>query len=296
LISSNLTFANHMNPLHKIIKQHTTAGYYERYPSLFEYHFGVTAENTLTTYEFIKAIKFLSKHSNGYDIVLRPHPVEDINIWKSYLDKIPKVHVIREDSISAWVNNAFAVIHNGCTTAFEATISQKPLITYVPYIQKYGNELPNKLGNRVKTAEQLLSEVENIFYNFKSNKKNENKGILPKIVSEKIFIDENELAAEKIVKIWESLDNKKLSQNTNWIKFESFLKFKKFRENAVKFLKNFSLTNFEKQKEINKFMTLNKDDVLKRISKLQNILGINMKLECKLLSDKTILIKKPQKV
>ena len=85
-----------MRPLHESIKNQSKAGYYERYPWLLEYHFGVTAENYLTTYEFIKAIKYLSKHSNGYDIVLRPHPVEDIKIWKTYLEGVNNVHVIRE--------------------------------------------------------------------------------------------------------------------------------------------------------------------------------------------------------
>lgn len=293
LISSNLTFANPMRPLHEIIKQQTAAGYYERYPWLLEYHFGVTAENNLTTYEFIKAIKFLSKYSNDYDIVLRPHPIENINIWKIYLEGIPNVHVIREDSISAWVNNAFAVMHNGCTTAFEATISQKPVITYDPYAQKYGNEPPNKLGYRVTTLEQLLSEVKNIFNNFKANRKNDSNKTLPKTVNQKIFIDENELAAEKIIKIWESFDNKKLSQNTNWKKFGSFLKYKKFRESAARLLKKFFPTRFGKNKKSYKFTSLSEEDISKRISKLQNILGIDKRLECKLLSDRTILIKKP---
>ena len=292
LISSNLTFANYMRPLHESIKNQSKAGYYERYPWLLEYHFGVTAENYLTTYEFIKAIKYLSKHSNGYDIVLRPHPVEDIKIWKTYLEGVNNVHVIREDSISAWVNTAFAVMHSGCTTAFEATISQKPVISYDPYSRKYGNELPNKLGSRVENLEDLLSEVKKNFKNLKENKKNDSRAILPKIVSEKVFIDENELAAEKIIKIWESLDNNSFSQNNNWIKFETFLKYKKFRESIGKLLKKFLPTIFGRNNESYKFIPFNKHDISKRISKLQYILALDKKLECKLLSDRTILIKK----
>ena len=65
-------------------------------------------------------------NNNGYDIVLRPHPAEDPKVWQTYLQNIPNVHVIREGSISAWVKNAFVIMHNGCTTAIEATISKKP--------------------------------------------------------------------------------------------------------------------------------------------------------------------------
>ena len=292
LISSNLTFANNMQPLHETIESQARAGYYERYPWLLKYHFGVSAEHHLTTYEFIKAIKYLSKHSNGYDIVLRPHPIEDINTWKIYLEGVPNVHVIREDSISAWVNSAFAVMHNGCTTAFEATISQKPVLTYDPYTQKYGNEPPNKLGCRVETLEQLLSEVKNIYNNLKVNKKNDTHETVDKTVFEKIFVDENELAAEKIIKVWERFDNKNFSQNNNWIKFQSFLKYKKFRETAAKLFKKLFPSIFGKNKKSYKFQLLNEHDISKRINKLKDILQIDKKLVCKLLSDRTILIKK----
>ena len=35
---------------------------------------------------------------------------------------------------------------------------------------------------------------------------------MPDIISKKIHIDKNELSAEKMIKVWESLDNKKLSK------------------------------------------------------------------------------------
>ena len=50
----------------------------------------------------------------------------------------------------------FAIMHNGCTTAFEATISKKANLTYLPYEQKYGNELPNRLGYIVKTPRRTF--------------------------------------------------------------------------------------------------------------------------------------------
>jgi hypothetical protein len=49
---------------------------------------------------------------------------------------------------------------------------------------------------------------------------------------------------------------------------------------------------FRRNNESYKFIPFNKHDILKRISKLQDILALDKKLECKLLSDKTILIKK----
>ena len=241
----------------------------------------------------MKAIQYLSKHNNGYDIVLRPHPVENVKIWKTFLDGIPNVHVIREDAISAWVNNAFAVMHNGCTTAYEATISNKPLLTYVPHVQKYENELPNKLGYRVQTPEELLNKVNSIFHDLKSGIKNDINKPLPEIVTKKILIDEEELAAYKIVKKWDSLDNKNLSQTSNWTKFQWFLKAINFKKTLIEVLKKLFPSKFGSYKENHKFPPLNKHDISKRISNLQQILGIHDKLECKILSERTILIKQP---
>ena len=113
----------------------------------------------MLTAEFIKAIKYLANKNMGYDIVLRPHPTENIEAWKISLENIPNVYVIREGSITFWVNNAFAVMHNGCTTAIEATFSRKPVITYVPFNQSFERKLANELGHRAKTLDQLLEKV-----------------------------------------------------------------------------------------------------------------------------------------
>ena len=77
--------------------------------------------------------------------------------WKilrhgNFLDGVENVHVIRDDSISAWVNNSFALMHNQCTTAIEATISNKPVVTYIPFKTMYHDvSISNKLGYCVET-------------------------------------------------------------------------------------------------------------------------------------------------
>ena len=49
---------------------------------------------------------------------------------------------------------------------------------------------------------------------------------------------------------------------------------------------------FKPVKKNHKFSPLDANDVSLRVSRLQQILGIDKKLECKYLSDRTILIKK----
>ena len=293
LIPSKISYANNMKPFHEIIKTNKLGGYLERDPDKIKYMFGSIAENYRKMAAFIEAIKYLAKHNNGYDIVLRPHPVENLQAWKIHLEDISNVHVIREGSLTPWINNAFAVMHNSCTSALEATISKKPVITYNPFHLEYSPELPNELGHSVKSLKELCSKVNTIFDNREIGDQKDVVKEISKTVSKKIYFDNNELAAEKIVKVWESLANDNLSQSSNWLKFQLFLKVMKFRGMAGTVLRLFSQGKLRPKKDNYKFPSLEKDNICKRVSALQDILGIDERLECKLLSERTILIKKP---
>ena len=82
--------------------------------------------------------------------------------WKIMLHDISNVHVIRDGRINVWIKNAFAVMHNSCTSALETTIQKKPLVTYVPYEQKYNPTLANELGYQVRTQEELKKKIHKI--------------------------------------------------------------------------------------------------------------------------------------
>ena len=290
LISSNLALANNINQLHLLIKSHKNSGYYQRDPEMLDNHLTTFAEEGHMMSAYIKAIRKLANNNNDYDIVLRPHPNENIKTWKICLEDIPNVHVIQEGSISAWVNHAFAVVHNGCTTAIEATISEKPVVTYIPFRQKYSRELVNELGHRVASPDELLEKVSSLFEAMRSNNQKNMSKKIPEIVSKKINLDNDKLAAERIVEIWESLSNDNISKPTNWIKFKWFLKVMKLRDIVRREVKKNSPRRFGLNKD-HKFPALERNDITERISKLQNILRIDKKLECKFLSDKIILIK-----
>ena len=276
------------------IRSHKKGGYFEREPSLFKKIFYSYSIDYKKFYEFIDATNFLAKNNNGYDIVLRPHPRDNIEIWKSFFEDVSNVHVIRQDSITTWVKNSFAVMHNGCTTAIEATVSDKPVLTYLPFQPNYEyvkGEIPNQLGHIIETKEELLIKANNLFDSHQiKNKKKEAKVSGP--ISKKLYIDNNELAAEKILKIWESLDDNSLSKSNNWIKFYWFVKIMNFLRACRKILGKLFPNKFKEFKENQKFSKLNKRDVNTRVIKLQKLLSLEENLECRILSDRTILIKK----
>ena len=293
LIPSNTGLANYTEPFHKFIKMKSELGYYKRVPKLLEKDFGMVSEEFTKMHSFIEAIKFLAKNNNSYDIVLRPHPAENIDAWKFYLKDISNVHVIHKDSISAWVNNAFAIMHNGCTTALEATISMKPVVTYIPFKQIYGNDIPNRLGHIVNSLEDLSKKVNSIFQatQSESQKKNVSKNEIHEDLVKKIYFDDKELAAEKIVKIWEKLANDNLSHSVNWSKYYWFLKIINLRKLGGRIKRKLLPSLFGVYVDNHKIPQFNEHDINDRVQKLKHLLRLNKKIECKVLSKRTILIK-----
>ncbi len=292
LVSSNMSRANIVGHYHEKLKTRKKSGYYQRDPEEFEKDFVRIGEDFRRTHAFIKAIKFIAKNSNGFDIVLRPHPVENLDAWKFYLEDIPNVHVIREDSITAWVNNSFAVMHNRCTTAVEATVSKKPVVSYVPFRTSYYDDSPsNNLGYRVESLQELSMIINKLFKEQESNNQKDINQELPESINEKLFFDDNELAAEKIVKVWGELSKDRAIQSSNWIKFRFLLKLIKLRKFPGEIFRKFIPRKVGQLKGNQKFPPLDSNHVQERFTKLKRILGLK-DIKCEILSDRTILIKK----
>ena len=130
------------------------------------------------------------------------------------LGKIPNVGVNRDGGVSLWIKNSFAIMHNGCTTALEASFFKKPIITYSPFRADFARKLANDLGEKVTSLYQLKKKVDEVFYDYKTKKNKNLSKPLPKILLKKIFIDENETAAQKTVKVWESISDENISKKT----------------------------------------------------------------------------------
>lgn len=294
LVPSNMLFSNKIT-FHENIKMHRILGYFDRDPKKFAWLFKKNAEDGLMTLAFIEAIKYLAKNNQKFDIVLRPHPAENIDAWKIYLENISNVHVLQEGPITAWVNNCFAIMHNGCTTALEAAFSGKPVITYMPFKQEYSKQLANQIGYIVKSRDELLQKINTIFKNSQLSKIEKLNEELPKLISNKVYYDKKELAAEKIIKVWENFNSDKLSQKSNWTKFELILRALEFKDNIWRILQKISPNKFRSYKDNKKFPPLDKTYIYKQIIKIKNILGIKEDLEYKLLSKRALLIRRKNK-
>jgi hypothetical protein len=292
LVSSNMAIANNKRPFHESIRyERDSGGFYDRDPEMFSRKFGMAAEHYQMTYAFIEAIRYLGENADGFDIVLRPHPVENIEAWKVFLDGIPNVHVIREGSITAWVNHAFAVMHNGCTTAVEATISRKPVITYIPFEQKYTRELANDLGVRAHTPDELFQRVCECFESDIRGTDQSDTTSLPDIIIRKTYIDENRLAAKKILDLWEEIGQDLSSQSSDWRKFKRRLSYLWLRSVLGSLARRLFTRRIGVLKNNYKFPPFDREEIENKVEKLQQILNLDGKVTCELLSHRAVLIR-----
>ena len=290
LIASNLCGPLCTQSLQERYNVAKKAGYLDRDKKKNDDVFKREFEQSRLINYFLEATRYLSRKNKKYDIILRPHPEENVNLWKNLLSNSPNVKVIYDDSISYWVANSFAVMHNGCTTSIEASLLGKPVISYIPFKADFSRDLANDLGYKVTSNKELTDVVNTLYDSSKSkNKKKINKSI-SKILSKKIFVDDKEFAAEKMIRVWESISDENSNKINNWLIFWLSLKVMKLNGKIFGFLKKIFSKNHKIKKNY-KFPSFNKKKINNKIKELEKLLRLKNKLDYKLLSDRTILIK-----
>ena len=108
---------------------------------------------------FKELIPQLEKAFPGYNIVVRPHPTENHDVYNQIASRCERVFVTNAGNVVPWLMATKAVIHNGCTTGVEAYQMKIPAISYRAVVNEdydYGFYiLPNKISHQCFDFEQL---------------------------------------------------------------------------------------------------------------------------------------------
>ena len=284
LLSSNFSLINSHHHFWEVVSSQRNSGYFERYPELEKHRYFGIAEETKILFELKNAIEKLAVSLPEIDIVVRPHPAEHPDSWKHLLGDYDNIHVIRRGPITPWVNNSFAIIHNGCTTAMEATVSGKPVISFVPFTKTYEHVIPNSLGYKVKDSEELIQVVKKI-------RSGENKQFSDDVVLKKIRYTGSELAADRMVDIWEEIANSNFEIQNNWQRVKKALTHMKYKELFHRIFKKIRRKdNHEKYRY--RFPPLQIKEVIRKVELLKECTGKGSGVQIQFLDDYTILFKK----
>ena len=71
----------------------------------------------------------------------------------------------------------------------------------------------------LKSSEDLIKYINIIFKSYQNGSKDPKVDKSYDTLSERVLIDKNELSANKIIKVWESIKTNKFSMSNNWVKF-----------------------------------------------------------------------------
>jgi surface carbohydrate biosynthesis protein len=115
------------------------------------------------TVNFVHLITRLSIEMPQLNYVIRPHPSENAQFYKTIFAGVDNVQVVHEGSVGPWLLASKALIHDGCTTALEAHFCDVPIINYKSVEDKrYDLMLPNLFGTQCTTEEEALQALQRI--------------------------------------------------------------------------------------------------------------------------------------
>jgi hypothetical protein len=131
-----------------------------------EYAEGLRDHKQAVFEQFKRLIPELEKAFPDCNIVVRPHPTENHDVYNQIASQCERVFVTNEGNVVPWLMATKAVIHNGCTTGVEAYTMQVPAISYRAVVNEeydYGfYVLPNKISYQCYDFEQLKGLLQRI--------------------------------------------------------------------------------------------------------------------------------------
>jgi surface carbohydrate biosynthesis protein len=117
-------------------------------------------EYKIKCYKAFKSLVINLSKSIDSNIILRPHPAENVDHWKQ-ITKDLNVHVESDYSISPWISEAECVIHNSCTSGLESYYQGTRTISYLPYTENEDVRHPSNTVSRIAENESQIIQFLN---------------------------------------------------------------------------------------------------------------------------------------
>lgn len=159
MFSSNFALVNHFIPDHVRFRVAADASK-ERTAELKG---GLRGHKQAIFDRFRTLIPALAEAIAPTSLVIRPHPSENAGIWKDIAATSPNMHVVHEGPIAPWLMAASALVHNGCTSAVEASVVGTPAFAYQPVVDAtFDSKFPNSVSMSFSEDAALIAAVEEV--------------------------------------------------------------------------------------------------------------------------------------
>lgn len=121
---------------------------------------------------FVRAIDDVISRTK-YNVVIRPHPVEDFRFWEKRFGGNKRVQIVNDGPVTPWILAAKCLIHIGCTTGVEAASCDTPSIALIgcdstDVLTHFPNTVSIVERNPLNLAD-LIVEIEEEYSSFKDS-------------------------------------------------------------------------------------------------------------------------------
>ncbi len=117
-------------------------------------------------YKFRDLIIYLNKHFPKITIVIRPHPSENLDDWRKFLnDKLfnkKNIFINTESDINALTKQALCLINSKSSSALHAFFHKIPIISFIPGDLKYKKRIFDYMGTEAKNKNSVKNLVKKI--------------------------------------------------------------------------------------------------------------------------------------
>ena len=116
--------------------------------------------------EMLRAARHISRTMQR-QVIVRPHPAEDLDIWRQALAADTGINVETCFDLAAWIHAADVVIHRSSTAGMESAVAAVPTISYVESqahldqdMIAVSTSIPNQVSVSAVGLDALCEEVE----------------------------------------------------------------------------------------------------------------------------------------
>ena len=226
--------------------------------------------------DFQRLIPALEKEFPQHSIVVRPHPVENPQIYHQIAAGCQRVRVTNEGNVVPWLMAAKALLHNGCTTGVEAYLLDLPAITYrasanQEYDQAF-HHLPNLLSHQCFSFDELRQTLAKIFAGeIGTADGDERRALMAKFLA----AQEGPLACERMVDVLEAMSTNGSGSQTVTLKQRLQGRFWAVKRRMKKGLRGIGAGSSQNRSEFlhHRYPPIATDEIRDRITRFQWVLG-----------------------
>jgi surface carbohydrate biosynthesis protein len=241
---------------------------------------------------FQQLIPALERSFPEYTIIVRPHPTENQEIYRSIAAQCKGVQVTNEGNVVPWILASKAVIHNCCTTGLEAYVMGVPAISYRATVNDFYDlgfyRLPNLLSHQCFDFEELHSNLKDIL----AGKLGPADGAKRReLINHHMVALDGPLACERIVDTCEQILNDGAELRKPALRHRLNRWYMAKGLGLINRYKSYLPGEFNKPAfQRHRYPGISIEELGARLSRLQNILGYSEKLEMEEISEQIFRI------